>query len=225
MSRYAAKPTATVVRTSFGRTRRSGTSLGHLPARRRPRPEHEAPSSPTSCVRARSRRCGVSAARCRYGSTRPTASDQPASTALRSVRSGPTRTAAGDQELGDVHVERGLRGTERRGREVDQHRTFVRDEHVAQVEAAVGDARCVKPGDLLARDPRASRRAPDRGSRARAGRRPARRVTTSASPSGPSAAVTTSGTRTPACAAMRVARPSCSTCSSRPTGALRGGSR
>ena len=37
--------------------------------------------------------------------------------------------------------------------------------------------------------------------------------------------MTTSGTRTPACAAISVASASCSTCSSRPMGALRGGSR
>ena len=50
------------------------------------------------------------------------------------------------------------------------------------------------------------------------------RVTTIASPSGPRAAITTSGTRTPAWAAMTVASASCSTCSSRPAGALRCGS-
>src|SRR6266550_3663412 len=50
------------------------------------------------------------------------------------------------------------------------------------------------------------------------------RVTMSASPFGPRAAVTTSGTRTLACAAIKVASASCSTCSSRPVGALRGGS-
>ena len=48
------------------------------------------------------------------------------------------------------------------------------------------------------------------------------RVTTSASPFGPRAAVTTSGTRTPACAAIRVASASCSTCSSRPIGSASG---
>ncbi len=61
---------------------------------------------------------------------------------------GADEDTARNQELGDVHVEGGLGGTERRRREVDEHRTFVRVEHVAQVEAAVGDARCVKPGDL-----------------------------------------------------------------------------
>src|SRR5436309_5707035 len=50
------------------------------------------------------------------------------------------------------------------------------------------------------------------------------RVTMSASPFCPRAAVTTSGTRTLACAAIKVASASCSTCSSRPVGALRGGS-
>ena len=159
----------------------------------------------------------MSAARCRYGSARPMASAQPASTALRNARSGPTRTRARDQELGHVDVERRLGRTERRRREVDEHRAVVGDEHVAQVEPAVGDARRMKPGDLLHRGPPSvSSRHADRGSRSSSGSTSGWRVTTSAS-----SFRAERGASRPRAPGRRPARPSsvttpsCSTCSSR----------
>ena len=64
----------------------------------------------------------------------------------RAVRADEDR--ARDEELGNVHVERRLRGAERRGREVDEHRAVVDDEDVARVESSVRDAGRVQPGDL-----------------------------------------------------------------------------
>ena len=60
-------------------------------------------------------------------------------TAWRSARRT-DENAARDEQLGHVHVERGLRRTERGGRQVDQHRSAVHDDHVADVEPAVRDA-------------------------------------------------------------------------------------
>ena len=97
-------------------------------------------------------------------------------------------------------------------------------EHVARVEPAVRDPGRVQTSDLL---PELSERAVVDVIRGRelewvdGGCR----VTITASPSAPRPTVTTSGARTPACVARSVATASCSTCSSRPTGALRGGSR
>ena len=140
---------------------------------------------------------------------------QPASSALRSARSGPTRIGGGDHELGQVDVERRLRSADRGRGEVDQHRAVVHHEHVARVQTAVRDPRPLETGDLLpqvrehlvatpppAEDARAARRQvpPWRSGRRRSVRAP---------PSRPVARAR------PACAAMRVASAWCSTCSSR----------
>jgi hypothetical protein len=66
--------------------------------------------------------------------------------AQRTVRAH--EDGARDEKLGHVHVEGRLRGAERCGRKVDQHRAVVDDEHVARVEPAVRDARRMQPGDL-----------------------------------------------------------------------------
>ena len=63
----------------------------------------------------------------------------------------------------------------------------VDDEDVARVEPSVRDPGRVQRGHLLARDPRAARRSPDR--RVSSGSTSGWRVTTNASPSGPRAAV------------------------------------
>ena len=104
--------------------------------------------SPTSWDRARSRRCGVSAARWRYGSARATASPQPAATTSRSARSGPTRTVT--RRAARPRRDRATSGgRERRRREVDQHRAVVEHEHVARVEPAVRDPGRVQAADLV----------------------------------------------------------------------------
>ena len=57
---------------------------------------------------------------------------------------------AGDEELGDVHIERRLLGAERRGREVDEHRPVADNQDAAQVESSVRDAGVVQTSDLFA---------------------------------------------------------------------------
>ena len=116
---------------------------------------------------------------------------------------GADEDGAGDEELGHVDVERRLRGAERRGRQVDQHRPVVDDEHVARVEPAVRDACRVQPLDLPPQILEQSSSLTWSALASSSGSMSGWRVTTSASPSGPSAAMTTSGTRTPACAAMK----------------------
>ena len=91
--------------------------------------------------------CGVSAARWRYGRTRAIASARRLD-GLGQRALGADEDATGDEELGHVDVERRPWGAERRGREVDQHRAVRVDEHVAQVEPAVRDARRVQAVDL-----------------------------------------------------------------------------
>ena len=207
------------------RTRRRGAisgSASRWPLRRRARRSLRS----TSCVRARSRRCGVSAARCRYGSTRATESDHPAfdglaQRAFRADENASTRRAARPRRC------RARIAAHRASRPTGRPASVCRRTTITLLALSLP---CEMPAvvqqcDLPPSAPRAARRSPRRGSRARAGSRSGWRVTSNASPSGPRPAVTTSGTRTPACAAIRVVSASCSTCSSRPTGALRGGSR
>ena len=145
--RYAAKITAAMSTMSRARMRRSGVISGAvLPVVAAA--EARRSLSATSCARARSRRCGVSAAGCRYGRTRATASPQPARTALLNARLRADEHRAGDEELGDVDVELRLVRSERRRRQVDEHRPVVADEHVARVEPAMRNAGRVEPRDL-----------------------------------------------------------------------------
>ena len=149
MRTYAATIRAAIVNTSFGRTRRRGAISGSaVPVAAAAAARSSLRS--TSWVRARSRRCGVSAARCRYGRARAIESDHPASTAIAQRAFRADEDAARDEQLGHVHVERGLRRAEAGGRQVDQHRFAVHDEHVAEVQPAVRDAGVMQPSDLPA---------------------------------------------------------------------------
>ena len=95
----------------------------------------------------------MSAARCRYGRTRPIASPAPASTALLQRALRPDENRARDEELGHVDVECGLRGAERRGREVDQHRGVVDDETLLALsrpwEMPAAWSRATSPTELV----------------------------------------------------------------------------
>ena len=150
----------------------------------------------------------------------PHAVDRGAERPLRAHQHG-----ARNQQLGGVDVDRRLRRTERCGCPAPHNGVVDRRRSRSPRSAGRGRSRrreALRPG---ARAARAVRRSPSPAVDPRARRRRARSVTISASPSVLSAAVTTRGVATPACAAIRVANASCSTCSSRPTGALRGGSR
>ena len=107
--RYAATSNAAVSRRSRGPDAAQRRDIRRLLARRGCGAPSAARRVRTSCARARSRRCGVSAARWRYGSTRPidvapAGVDRHAKRALR-----PDEHGACDHELGDVDVERRLR--------------------------------------------------------------------------------------------------------------------
>ena len=65
----------------------------------------------------------------------------------RSVRAD--EDGAGDKELGEVDVERGLGSAEGCRREVDEHRPVLDHEHVARVEPTMRDPRTLEPCDLL----------------------------------------------------------------------------
>ena len=210
--------------TSRGRTRRSGASSGTS------WPVASAAAVPQILEPDLVRACEVSEVRRERGplQVRQHATDgvAPAGVDRLAQRAiGTDEDGARDEQLGDVDVERRLRGAERRRRQVHQHRPAVgRARTLPALSLPWEIAGVVEPGDLLP-EPSSVSSLTSSGRELSSGSTSGWRVTINASPLGPRAAVTTSGTRTPACAAMSVASASCSTCSRRPTAALRGGSR
>jgi hypothetical protein len=129
-----------------------------------------------------------------------------------------------DGQLGQVDVQRRLRRAERRRREVDEHGAFVEEEDVARVQPSVGDTGRVEAGDLLeqALERLVAHLLRLEGLERREVGLPCddERVAVRAESGRDDFRDADSRL-----AASAVASASCSTCSSRPTGTLLGGSR